>query len=159
MTDTAHLVSSVKGHEGFRAEPYVCPAGRWTVGYGHNLEVNGLTGEQCHFLLRQGWLHLTITREGAEYLMGAQLARLERQCETHFDFWHALNDARQNVLVEMAFQLGFDGLRGFRRMLAALRRHDYAGAAREGLDSKWAREDSPARARRLMRQMEMGVFE
>lgn len=159
MTDTARLVASVKGHEGFRAEPYVCPAGRWTVGYGHNLEAHGLTGGQCHFLLRQGWLHLTITREGAEYLMGAQLARLERQCETHFDFWHALNDARQNVLVEMAFQLGFDGLRGFRRMLAALRRHDYAGAAREGLDSKWAREDSPARARRLMRQMEMGVFE
>ena len=159
MTDTARLVASVKDHEGFRAEPYVCPAGRWTIGYGHNLEVNGLTGEQCHFLLRQGWLHLTITREGAEYLMGAQLARLERQCETHFDFWHALNDARQNVLVEMAFQLGFDGLRGFRRMLAALRRRDYAGAAREGLDSKWAREDSPARARRLMRQMEMGVFE
>lgn len=159
MTDTAHLVSSVKGHEGFRAEPYVCPAGRWTVGYGHNLEVNGLTGEQCHFLLRQGWLHLTITREGAEYLMGAQLAALERQCEAHFDFWHALDDARQNVLVEMAFQLGMSGLLGFKRMLAALRRHDYAGAAREGLDSKWAREDSPARARRLMRQMEMGVFE
>ena len=159
MTDTARLVESVKDHEGFRAEPYVCPAGRWTIGYGHNLEVNGLTGEQCHFLLRQGWLHLTITREGAEYLMGAQLARLERQCETHFDFWHALNDARQNVLVEMAFQLGFDGLRGFRRMLAALRRHDYAGAAREGLDSKWAREDSLARARRLMRQLETGVFQ
>lgn len=159
MTEIAQLVASLKRHEGYRANPYLCPAGKLTIGYGRNLEDAPLTGAEWRELWNRGDIAVSLSREGAERLLRSALARLERQCETHFDFWHALNDARQNVLVEMAFQLGFDGLRGFRRMLAALRRHDYAGAAREGLDSKWAREDSPARARRLMRQMEMGVFE
>ena len=34
---TAEAVELVKRHEGFRAEPYFCPAGVRTVGYGHVL--------------------------------------------------------------------------------------------------------------------------
>lgn len=29
------LIEAIKGFEGFRAEAYKCPAGVWTIGYGH----------------------------------------------------------------------------------------------------------------------------
>jgi len=38
----------------------------------------------------------------------------------------------------MAFNLGFNGLMQFKRMWKHLGRHDYPGAAKEMLNSKWA---------------------
>ena len=44
------------------------------------------------------------------------------------------------VLANMAFNLGVDGLLGFRRMILAVDRGHYDQAAREMLNSKWARQ-------------------
>ena len=49
----------------------------------------------------------------------------------------------------MACRMGCAGVRGFKKMLAAVAVRDYAEAADEMLDSKWHREDSPARAERM----------
>ena len=54
-----------------------------------------------------------------------------------------------HVLTCMVFQLGYRGTARFKKMLSALRRHDYGVAGAEMLDSKWAKRDSPARASRL----------
>ena len=32
---TQNGLALIKQYEGFRAEPYLCPAGYWTIGYGH----------------------------------------------------------------------------------------------------------------------------
>ncbi len=42
MTDEVKdaLRQSIQDHEGFRDRPYRCPAGHWTVGWGHNLEAH-----------------------------------------------------------------------------------------------------------------------
>ena len=37
-------------HEGLRLEPYICPAGYWTIGVGRNLESKGLTGAEQKFI-------------------------------------------------------------------------------------------------------------
>ena len=47
-----------------------------------------------------------------------------------------------------ATPLGRPRLLGFRKMLAAMARGDYATAGAELLDSKLAREDAPARTER-----------
>lgn len=60
-----------------------------------------------------------------------------------------LSTTRQEVLIEMAYQLGVRGLFGFTRMWAAIRVNDCEGTVREMLDSQWAKEDSPNRANRL----------
>ena len=52
----------------------------------------------------------------------------------------------------MAFNLGLHRLKKFKRMFAALNKKDYEGAAKEGLDSKWAKQVYN-RARRLMDRM------
>lgn len=46
----------------------------------------------------------------------------------------------QRVLVNMAFNLGYNRLAGFKKMLEAVNNEDYATAATEMLDSKWARQ-------------------
>jgi lysozyme len=57
----------------------------------------------------------------------------------------------------MAFQIGVEGLLRFRRTLAAMQSHDYAGAAAGMRASLWARQ-TPARAERLARVMESGAY-
>lgn len=46
----------------------------------------------------------------------------------------------QSIIVNMAFNLGFFRLRGFKRMLRALELFDYEAAAREMQDSKWYKQ-------------------
>lgn len=39
MRSSDTLIEAIKGFEGFRAEAYKCPAGVWTIGYGHTAGV------------------------------------------------------------------------------------------------------------------------
>ena len=73
-----------------------------------------------------------------------------------FPWFETLSIIRQNALLNMRFQLGTAGFRKFRKMLAALERRDYTLAALEGLDSIWARVQTPERARRVMGEVETG---
>lgn len=48
-------IAMIKGHEGFRTRAYRCPAGVWTIGYGHTRSVNSgdvITESQAEKLLR-----------------------------------------------------------------------------------------------------------
>jgi lysozyme len=63
-----------------------------------------------------------------------------------------LSPIRQEVLVEMVYQLGLTGVLGFRRMLDALRQSDYRLASVEMLRSRWA-EQTPNRASELALRM------
>jgi lysozyme len=53
---------------------------------------------------------------------------------------YGLNVTRREVLVEMIFQLGLNGVLGFKKMIEALEAMDYEKAADEILDSKAARQ-------------------
>jgi len=54
----------------------------------------------------------------------------------------------KEALVNMEFQLGHRGLMNFKKMWAALRQHDWEGAAYEALDSNWATQ-TPNRAQEV----------
>jgi lysozyme len=58
----------------------------------------------------------------------------------------------------MAFQLGTDGLLGFKNTLALIRDGKYAEAADAMLASKWATQ-TPLRAARLSAQMRTGAWQ
>ena len=57
-------------------------------------------------------------------------------------------EAVQHALVNMGFQLGVNGLLGFKKMWAHLANRDYGAAADEALDSRWAQQ-TPERAKRV----------
>ena len=69
--------------------------------------------------------------------------------------YEKLDDARQTVLANMAFNLGMSRLGKFKKMWAALSRQDYQKAADEMMDSRWARQVG-VRAKRLEAIMRTG---
>ena len=54
-----------------------------------------------------------------------------------------------DILFNMTYQLGARGFVNFKKMIKALEKQDYKTAAKEGLDSLWAKQ-TPNRAKRLM---------
>lgn len=66
------------------------------------------------------------------------------------------NEVRQAVLVSMCFQLG--SLADWPRFKAALTAADYVTAAQEGLNSRWAKEQTPLRAIREMGMLASGEW-
>lgn len=130
-----------------RHMPYKCPAGKLTIGYGHNLDAKG------------------ITREQAERLLDDDIEEVARAIVIALPWVADLDEVRQAVLVMMAFQMGVGGSRpkphgllAFQRTLMEIKRGNYHGAAVFMLQSKWAEEDSPARALRLAEMMRSGEW-
>lgn len=127
-------------HEGWENKPYRCPEGALTIGVGHNLDAKGLCDDA---------IFVQLDYDIVEAKRGAAKV-LER-------LWAGLDEVRQEVLVMMVFQLGEKGVSRFRKMIEAIGKKDYALAAREMLDSRWAQQ-TPNRARELSKMMESGRY-
>ena len=109
-------------HEGMRLKPYTDTVGVLTIGIGRNLSQVGISEDEALFLMRN------------------DLTKLEDLLEGHFKFFNLLNAVRKMALVSMGFNLGFKGLLSFKKFLHALAEQDFENAAREMLESKWARQ-------------------
>ncbi len=133
------IIEQIKQHEGLKLKPYRCTSGKLTIGYGRNLEAKG------------------ISKGEAESMLLSDIAEVEERL-VRAGFLSGLNDARKAVLINMAFQLGFNGLSRFRNMLAAVQSEQYVLAASEMLDSLWAKQ-TPSRAKELSEQMLTGEFQ
>lgn len=121
-------------HEGFRSKVYKCPADKWTVGIGRNLEDLGITEAEAHFLLAN------------------DIKRVRAELDRALPWWTTLSPVRSAVLVDMAFNMGIKRLLGFKKMLAALEARDYPETAKQMGDSKWF-HDVGKRADRLITMM------
>lgn len=133
--------------EGVRLRVYRCTSGKLTIGVGHKLTerelllgISEISLEQAGYLLHQD---IGIAMNGCALIFGR-------------DRFDSMLEARQRALVNMCFQLGTMGLSKFQKMIAGVMVGDWATARVEALNSKWAREDSPARARRVAYMLERG---
>ena len=135
--DKERLVDQLIKHEGMELKVYKDSLGIETIGIGRNLVDRGVTEEE------------------ARYLCNNDIEIVERELVQSFPIVSSLNDTRIRVLLDMAFNVGLPRLRGFKRMWAALENNDYGEAAKEMLDSKWARQVK-TRAYTLARMMESG---
>lgn len=142
------IIRQLERHEGVNLTSYRCPAGKVTIGVGHNLEARPVPGIPCE-------VGHTITPDQARRLLIRDLMDFDRALNDALPWVSSLDDARYGVLLNMAYNLGIQGLRGFRRMLAAVRGGRYDDAASEMLDSVWARQVK-GRARELAQQMRTG---
>ena len=129
--------------EGLSLSVYYDSKGYPTIGVGHKLK------SPCD----------DITLEYAGILLAEDLKLARQAVMRNVPCFGELCEERQFVLINMCFQLGPSGLLGFKKMLLALNNKAYSVAASEMLDSKWARKDSPKRAKRLAKIMEAGVME
>lgn len=106
--------------EGLRLKPYRCTAGRLTIGVGRNLEDKGISESEALLLLDNDigdcWSRLAARQP---WVLTAP-------------------EDIQEVLVNMAFNMGVGGLLEFKDTLALLQAGRYPEAARAMLASKWA---------------------
>ncbi len=166
MTDMTRLLASTAGDEGFRATPYRDTRGLWTLGDGRCVETHPLSAEEWRDLLSAGQMTVSITEDGAAALMRGQLQAVEARLAADYrDFWPTLTDARQNALIEMAYQMGVEHEEEFHDMLGDIRvalRLNTPGAWQAvkaaGLNSLWAKQTA-ARAERLMTQLAPGQWQ
>jgi len=100
-----------------------------------------------------------ITKEESSYLFQNRLRAKREELRRKFPHFDKLDVVRQGVLLNMAYQMGVEGLLGFRNMLAAVSVGNWAKAVVEMKDSKWYKLDSPNRAERLCDQMQTGVWQ
>lgn len=131
-------------HEGFRAKPYDCPMGKKTIGIGHNIEAREWTFEEKKAI---GNWQKGITRNAALMILRNDINLCIEKLQT-LGFWYYLDDERQYALLDMCFQLGWAGLNKFKKMLEALRVKHYSEAAKQCLDSAYAKQ-TPIRAKRI----------
>jgi lysozyme len=132
------LIDSVKLHEGFRTKAYLDTVGVWTIGYGTNLQV------------------LSIDEALAARWLAEKLAEARTQAE-RMPEWASLDGPRQDVVVEMIYNLGVSGFMGFANTRVAMRDGRWEDAARGMLASKWATQVG-RRAKRLAEQMRTGKY-
>lgn len=117
-----HLLSSVIRAESYSSKMYKCPAGKFTIGYGRNIQDRG------------------IRKDEAELMLKNDIRAVELELMSRILFFTALDRVRQNVLIEMAYNMGVPKLMKFKKTLKFIHESDYESASKEMLDSKWHRD-------------------
>ena len=112
----------IKHHEGVARHPYRDSVDKITIGVGRNLSDRGLTMAEIDLLFE------------------TDFALAEQILDVFLADWRDLPEQLQTGLLSMAFNLGGPRLHGFQKMRAAIRNGDFAQAADEALDSKWAKQ-------------------
>ena len=133
------LAAQLTVDEDRRPRIYLCTAGKWTGGVGRNLSDRPFSDDEIDLMLKN------------------DIKGVERDLDRHLPWWRQMADARQNVLANMAFNLGIDRLLGFVQTLTLMKAGRYDAAAAEMLNSKWAQQVG-ARAIRLAATMRKGEF-
>ena len=110
-------------HEGLRLKPYRCTAGKLTIGIGRNLDDCGITQSEAYVMLIN------------------DIMNCEKQLQSKIpDIYNGLDEVRKSVLLNMCFNLGINGLLGFKNTLAFVKVGDWERAANNMLVSKWAKQ-------------------
>lgn len=89
-----------------------------------------------------------ITHEEAMYLLDNDIEHKSKQVFVSLPWLKTHPDQVQRAIVNMAFQMGIDGLLGFKNTLTLIQSKKYKEAADNALKSKWATQ-TPNRAKRV----------
>jgi len=140
------LFDSIKKHEGFSLTPYIDPlVAKNPVRYGIPEEDFKIIKKHLNKLKLTFGYGFTFIKEEADAVLEIRLKKIAHELQQRLAFFNDLPLGAQQMLVEMAYQIGVGGLLKFRKMLAALERQDWCEALKEGKDSRWFRQ-TPARA-------------
>jgi lysozyme len=136
--ERAELRQQLLSHEGLRLRVYTDSLGIPTIGCGRNLRDRGITAAEAMDLLDH------------------DIDECLNDCLT-FAWFTNLDPVRQRAVLDLRFNLGATKLRTFTKFLGALNAYDYATAAEELRDSRWAHQVQPARVKRITDQIRLGA--
>ena len=137
MVDLLKLTEQLKVEESLRLKPYVDTVGKITIGYGRNLTDDGISEVEAVDFLR------------------TEIDEVLQELPPKISFWNNLNEVRQRVLADMAFNMGVPTLLTFKRMLAYMKINEFDLASNEMENSLWATQVY-GRAVKLAQMMRTG---
>ena len=157
--------------EGVELDAYQDSRGIWTIGIGHNLEIDQ-TDEELDAIgrveLPDDLSTVTITTQEAYKLFDIDVNDAIEDISSVFDVQELndLGETRRAVILSMVFQLGGGGIRKFKNFIAAVKSQDWDTASDEMLfanvaaqrPSAWYRQ-TPERCQRAADAMRVGYFE
>jgi len=119
-------------HEGKRNFPYLCTAGKTTIGIGRNLTDRGISDYEI------------------QIMFDADVNYFISSLVKNYPWFESLSENRQVALIDLAFNIGIKGFHGFKRMRMSLQQGKWIEASIQLLDSKYAKQ-VPRRANELAR--------
>ncbi len=132
-----NVIDVLEFEEGYRDKAYHCSEGYPTIGIGTKIGPKGASLSNYEF---------KVSREAAGVMLKDELDGVTEKLNAN-RWYSELTEDRKAIIQSMAYQMGYAGLIKFKNMIAALESKDYQLAARESLDSRWAKQ-TPARAER-----------
>lgn len=133
------LRSQLAHDEDYRQFPYEDTRGILTIGYGRNLDSEGLSQDE------------------ALILMDNDIQRCEHELWNLLTNYANLGDVRKSVLINMAYNIGVSGVLKFHDMINALKIYDFNAASRAMINSSWYNQVGK-RAERLAQMMATGEW-
>lgn len=133
------LLADLRRDEGWSPTLYKCTADAWTLGYGFNVDPD--KGGRIPKAVAEFWLRYEINDR-------------ESQLQSRWPAYENQHPDVKRALLNMTFQMGVDGVLGFKNMLKALERGDRLEAAGHARDSDWWRIQTRERAERVCRLIE-----
>lgn len=143
-------VAFIKISEGFCAHSYLCKSGKVTVGYGTRQPLTDLeldaarNAGECTVVPvdnLEGGRFVTLDRAAADALLRMRLRGYYRDLDSRAIVSLAtLPPCVRVAMLDMAYNMGVNGLLKFRRMWSAIARGDFELAAREAWNSRWRRQ-------------------
>jgi lysozyme len=150
MLQNYDLIKSIKKHEGFSKYPYIDPI---IAAYP---QLIGISEEEMNLIKKYfdklrvtfgiGFTFITLSE--ADMVLQNRINTIKLELQNKLDYFDTLPKTIQNVLIEMAYQLGINGLMSFKKTLNYCKQKNYDKMADEMLNSKWA-EQTPERAKEL----------
>ena len=129
--------------EGEVLHAYQDHLGYWTIGVGHLIDK------------RKGG---RISRVVSRMLLATDIEEKSAELFKALPWVHKLDEARLGALINMAFQLGVEGLLGFTKTLIHIKSGNWQAAHDAMLQSKW-HEQTPNRAERIAKQILTGEWQ
>ena len=158
--DRQDLIDKLVIAEGLRLQVYKDTLGIDTIGIGRNLEDRGISKEELDWMDIPSIDHVYewgITEADAVYLATNDVQIVEEELVRAHPCVDRLDSVRQLILIDMAFNMGVPRLCKFKKMWAAVEAEDFPTAAKEMLDSRWAKQVK-GRATKLANAMHNGEF-
>lgn len=148
----SQIIPILNFEEGYREKPYRDTLGYPTVAGGIKIGPKGAALSNYTFTVprRVGdvWKEVFVENTITEMQLRPAIISALKGC----------NDARRDVLISMAYQMGVPGLAGFKNTLAMVSEGNFDGASRGMLNSLWAKQ-TPERAQRHAEVMRTGSYD
>lgn len=148
----SNIVKILNYEEGYKERPYIDTEGYPTVACGVKIGPKGASLSNYIF---------TVPREVGDVWLESFVASTIKKMNENpliISAMKACNQERKDILISMAYQMGVQGLAGFKNTLAMVSSGNFSGAASGMLSSKWAKQ-TPNRANRHAEVMRTGTLD